>query len=240
MFRRPSYRRRVTGSVLLASPHQSRIHALASIFAAEGLAVVGMTSTDEVLDADLDGDDVQVLVVDAAFPNGQATILCQRARAVSTTLSILVVGDRPTADPIEFLERGADGYVRPDRERELVARVRALLRRTPRVLHEEAGPNTIAVGDVVLDQDRHEVTVRGRPVTLPLKQFQLLELFLMHPGQVLTRPTILRRVWGVDSTTDSNTLEVQVKRLRSRIEDDPSSPTRVKTVRGLGYMYDPG
>lgn len=224
----------------MASPQKSLIDDLASIFAGEGLAVVGFNSTDEALATDLAGDHAQVLVVDAAFPNGQAKVLCEQARAQSATLSILVVGDRPTADPVEYLECGADGYVRPDRERELVARVRALLRRTPRVLDDAPGPHAVVVGDVVLDQDRHEVTVRGRPVALPLKQFQLLELFLLHPGQVLTRPTILRRVWGLDATTDSNTLEVQVKRLRSRIEDDPSSPTRVRTVRGLGYMYDPG
>lgn len=232
----------VTGSVVVATPHPQLVDNLASAFAAEGLAVIGVSSADDAVSAvaEAQGGSPHVLVIDATLPTGQAAALCARARRQSATISILVVGDRPGADPVEFLECGADGFVLPDRDRELVARVRALLRRAPQVADDGHDPHVIVVGDVVLDQDRHEVTVGGRLVTLPLKQFQLLELFLLHPGQVLTRATIVRRVWGDGSTRDSNTLEVQVKRLRSHIEDDPSSPTRIRTVRGLGYMYDPG
>ena len=148
-----------------------------------------------------------------------------------------LAGNGTNHDPAECLESDADDYLpRPDRVRELAARIRAVLRRRPRL---PGGPtaSVLRVGDVSLDPERHEVMVRDEYIRLPLKQFQLLELLLENPGRVLPRSTILRRVWGSESAADSNTLEVQIKRLRENVEDDPSGPTRITTVRGIGYMY---
>jgi two-component system response regulator RegX3 len=96
----------------------------------------------------------------------------------------------------------------------------------------------LEVGDVALDSERHEVVVRGKPVQLPLKEFELLELLLANAGRVLTRDTLIDRIWGTDYVGDTKTLDVHIKRLRSRVEDDPSKPTRIITIRGLGYRYD--
>jgi two-component system response regulator RegX3 len=137
------------------------------------------------------------------------------------------------------LEVGADDYVtKPYRLRELVARMRAVLRRSP-PLDDSAGEGDILeVGDVRLDPERHEVYVRNLPVSLPLKEFELLELLLANAGRVLTRETLIDRVWGPHYVGDTKTLDVHVKRLRSKIEDDPSNPRRITTIRGLGYKFE--
>jgi two-component system response regulator RegX3 len=135
---------------------------------------------------------------------------------------------------------GADDYVtKPYRMRELVARIRAVLRRRPR---DSAGPtpsaDALIVGDVALDPERHEVTIRGTAVQLPLKEFELLELLLENAGRVLTRDTLIDRVWGADYVGDTKTLDVHIKRLRAKVEPDPSNPTRIVTIRGYGYKYE--
>ena len=143
-------------------------------------------------------------------------------------------------DTVVGLEVGADDYVtKPYRMRELVARIRAVLRRrpaseTPAVLSGDA----IEVGDVSLDPERHEVVIRGEQVSLPLKEFELLGLLLENAGRVLTRETLIDRVWGADYVGDTKTLDVHIKRLRTKVEPEPSSPTRIVTIRGLGYKYE--
>jgi two-component system response regulator RegX3 len=138
------------------------------------------------------------------------------------------------------LEVGADDYVsKPFRLRELIARVRAALRRSS----EEEPLDTVSqevleIGDVRLDAGRHEVFVRDEPVALPLKEFELLELFLANAGRVLTRDVLIDRIWGPNYFGDTKTLDVHVKRLRAKVEDDPSNPTRVVTIRGVGYRYE--
>jgi two-component system response regulator RegX3 len=142
-------------------------------------------------------------------------------------------------DKVVGLELGADDYVtKPYSPRELVARVRAVLRR--RMSDEpEANSGTLAVGPVRMDVDRHVVTVNGAPVQLPLKEFELLELLLRNAGRVLTRGQLIDRIWGVDYVGDTKTLDVHVKRLRSKVEPVPSSPRHIVTVRGLGYKFEP-
>ena len=129
-------------------------------------------------------------------------------------------------DTVVGLEVGADDYVtKPYRLRELVARMRAVLRRTPpRGRRDDDGDEVLEVGDVALDPERHEVVIRGEPVQLPLKEFELLELLLDNAGRVLTRDMLIDRVWGSDYVGDTKTLDVHVKRLRSKVEDDPSQP----------------
>ena len=140
-------------------------------------------------------------------------------------------------DKVVGLELGADDYVtKPFSSRELVARIRAVLRR--RGEPDELLPTVIEAGPVRIDVDRHVVTVRGDTTPMPLKEFDLLELLMRNAGRVLTRGQIIDRVWGSDYVGDTKTLDVHVKRLRAKIEDDPANPVHIVTVRGLGYKYD--
>jgi two-component system response regulator RegX3 len=142
-------------------------------------------------------------------------------------------------DKVVGLELGADDYVtKPYSPRELVARVRAVLRRHVTEAEETAG-GTLAAGPVRMDIERHVVTVDGDPVALPLKEFELLEVLLRNAGRVLTRGQLIDRVWGADYVGDTKTLDVHVKRLRSKVEPNPSAPRYLVTVRGLGYKFEP-
>jgi len=137
------------------------------------------------------------------------------------------------------LEVGADDYItKPYRMRELVARMRAVLRRTPADRGGELPIGGLTVGDVTLDPEQHVVVIRSESVTLPLKEFELLHLLLANAGRVLSRDILIDRVWGTDYVGDTKTLDVHVKRLRARVETDPSNPTRIVTIRGLGYKYE--
>jgi two-component system response regulator RegX3 len=140
-------------------------------------------------------------------------------------------------DKVVGLELGADDYVtKPFSSRELLARVRAVLRRHGE--QDELLPPTIEAGSVRIDIERHVVSVRGEHVTMPLKEFDLLEFLVRNSGRVLTRNQLIDRVWGADYVGDTKTLDVHIKRLRAKIEIDPSSPVHIHTVRGLGYKFD--
>jgi two-component system response regulator RegX3 len=144
-------------------------------------------------------------------------------------------------DTVVGLEVGADDYVtKPYRLRELVARMRAVLRRRAAETSSANAVNgeALRVGDVALDPERHEVEIRGATVQLPLKEFELLEILLANAGRVLPRETLIDRVWGTDYVGDTKTLDVHVKRLRAKVEQDPAVPTRIVTIRGLGYKYE--
>ncbi|WP_112726501.1 response regulator transcription factor, partial [Micromonospora noduli] len=168
-----------------------------------------------------------------------ATGVCRQWRQRSA-VPIIMVTDRDSEIAKGVgLEIGADDYVtKPYSPRELVARIRAVLRRqSPEVA--EAGAPTLAAGPVRMDIERHVVTVDGGAVQLPLKEFELLELLLRNAGRVLTRGQLIDRVWGADYVGDTKTLDVHVKRLRSKIEPEPSAPRFIVTVRGLGYKFEP-
>jgi two-component system response regulator RegX3 len=142
-------------------------------------------------------------------------------------------------DTVVGLEVGADDYVtKPYRLRELVARMRAVLRRVPQNQGGELSGSSVTVGDISIDPEQHEVVIRGETSTLPLKEFELLHILIANAGRVLPRETLIDRVWGTDYVGDTKTLDVHVKRLRSKIEDDPANPTRIVTIRGLGYKYE--
>jgi two-component system, OmpR family, response regulator RegX3 len=161
----------------------------------------------------------------------------QQIRLVSRTPVIMVTAKDTELDTVVGLEVGADDYVtKPYGLRELVARMRAVLRRSP------AGPalrdDVTEIGDVRIDGARREVTVRGEVVALPRKEYDLLDLLVQHAGRVLTREHLIDEVWGPDYVGDTKTLDVHVKRIRSKIETDPSHPTRLTTIRGVGYRYE--
>jgi two-component system response regulator RegX3 len=141
-------------------------------------------------------------------------------------------------DTVVGLEVGADDYLtKPYRMRELIARMRAVLRRFDDVGPPVEASGPLTDGDITVDVERHEVAVRGETIAMPLKEFDLLRLLLENAGRVLTRDTLIDRVWGDDYVGDTKTLDVHIKRLRSKIEDEPSSPKRIVTIRGLGYKY---
>jgi two-component system response regulator RegX3 len=185
-----------------------------------------------------------LVLLDLMLPRVSGIDVCRQIRAKSSVPIIMVTAKSSEIDTVVGLEVGADDYVtKPYRMRELVARMRAALRRAPH--HDSSSASTAAfddivyeVGDVRLDLDAHVVDIRGERVALPLKEFELLELLLENAGRVLTRDTLISRIWGDDYVGDTKTLDVHVKRLRSKVEDDPSHPTRIVTIRGLGYKYE--
>ena len=181
-----------------------------------------------------------LVLLDVMLPRISGVDVCRQIRSKSQVPIIMVTARNQEIDAVVGLEVGADDYVtKPFRLRELVARVRAALRRgrSDEFGSEEHG-DILEVGDVRLDAARHEVAVRGERVALPLKEFELLELLLANAGRVLTRDVLIDRVWGPNYYGDTKTLDVHVKRLRAKVEDDPAHPARIVTVRGVGYRYE--
>jgi len=180
-----------------------------------------------------------LVLLDVMLPKISGIDVCRQIRKKSQTPIIMVTAKGGEIDTVVGLEVGADDYVsKPYRLRELVARMRAVLRRSPADDAGEIGPGGLEVGDVALDPDEHTVAVGGQPLALPLKEFELLHVLLANAGRVLPRETLIDRVWGSDYVGDTKTLDVHIKRLRGKIEFDPSSPARIVTIRGLGYKYE--
>jgi len=180
-----------------------------------------------------------LVLLDVMLPKISGIDVCRELRARSRVPIIMVTAKTAEIDAVVGLEVGADDYVtKPFRLRELIARVRVALRRVPLAYEDGEHLEVIEVGDVRLDAGRHEVFVRGVPVALPLKEFELLELLMANAGRVLTRDVLIDRVWGPNYFGDTKTLDVHIKRLRSKIEADPANPSRIVTVRGVGYRYE--
>ena len=186
-----------------------------------------------------------LVLLDVMLPRASGIDVCRQLRQTSSVPIIMVTAKSSEIDTVVGLEVGADDYVtKPYRIRELVARIRAQLRRnamesgTGEIDRPDATEAAIRVGEVSLDPDEHRVTVDGAEVNLPLKEFEVLHLLLANAGRVLTRETLIDRVWGTDYVGDTKTLDVHIKRLRSKIEPDPGAPTRIVTIRGLGYKYE--
>jgi len=181
-----------------------------------------------------------LVLLDVMLPRISGVDVCRQIRTRSQVPIIMVTARNQEIDAVVGLEVGADDYVtKPFRLRELVARVRAALRRgRGDEMGAEDHADILEVGDVRLDAARHEVAVRGERVALPLKEFELLELLLANAGRVLTRDVLIDRVWGPNYYGDTKTLDVHVKRLRAKVEEDPAQPARIVTVRGVGYRYE--
>jgi two-component system response regulator RegX3 len=227
-----------TPTVLIVEDEESFIEALQIGLRREGFRVEVARDGAEALEQfDLVRPDLVLL--DVMLPKVSGIDVCRQLRKRTQTPIIMVTAKGAEIDTVVGLEVGADDYVtKPYRLRELVARMRAVLRRVSVDSAGELDQDAIAVGDVALDPEQHQVVVRGESLALPLKEFELLHLLLANVGRVLTRDTLIDRVWGSDYVGDTTTLDVHIKRLRSKIESDPSNPTRIVTIRGLGYKYE--
>ncbi|GGB43644.1 DNA-binding response regulator [Flexivirga endophytica] len=193
------------------------------------------TGPDAVLEFDRSGADLVLL--DLMLPGMSGVDVCRVLRQKSNVPVIMLTAKDSEVDKVVGLELGADDYVtKPYSARELLARVKAVLRRGQE--SEELLPATLEGGPVRMDVERHTVVVAGEPVSLPLKEFELLELLLRNTGRVLTRSQLIDRIWGSDYVGDTKTLDVHIKRLRAKIELDPGNPLHIQTVRGLGYKFD--
>ena len=221
--------------VLVVEDEESYSDALSYLLRKEGFEVsLASTGPDALTEFDRTGADIVLL--DLMLPGLPGTEVCRRIRQVSNVPVIMVSAKDSEVDKVVGLELGADDYVtKPYSPRELVARIRAVLRRGQEV---ETSSPSLEAGPVRMDVERHVVTVNGEETRLPLKEFELLEMFLRNPGRVLTRGQLIDRVWGTDYVGDTKTLDVHVKRLRAKIEPDPSAPTYLVTVRGLGYKLE--
>jgi two-component system response regulator RegX3 len=231
-----------TTSVLVVEDEDSFVDALTVGLAREGFRVSVARDGAEALDL---FDDVRpdLVLLDVMLPKVSGIDVCRELRGRSSVPIIMVTAKGAEIDTVVGLEVGADDYVtKPYRLRELVARMRAVMRRhpgdAPSPVEGTLLDDVVTVGDVSLDHQRHEVQIRGEEVRLPLKEFELLGLLLENAGRVLTRDTLIDRVWGADYVGDTKTLDVHVKRLRAKVEPDPANPTRIVTIRGLGYKYE--
>ncbi len=226
-------------TVLVVEDEESFIDALTVGLRREGFLVVIARDGVEAL-SQFDRYKPDVVLLDVMLPKMSGFDVCRQIRTKSRTPVIMVTAKTSEIDTVVGLEVGADDYItKPYRLRELVARIRAVLRRMPAEHADESTDmaDVLEVGDVRLDASSHEVTIRGEVVAFPLKEFELLEILLLNAGRVLTRDLLIDRVWGPHYVGDTKTLDVHIKRLRSKVEADPGEPERILTVRGLGYKY---
>ncbi|MDQ1683198.1 MAG: two-component system, OmpR family, response regulator RegX3 [Frankiaceae bacterium] len=222
--------------ILVVEDEESFSDPLSYLLRQEGFDVsVAATGTDGIATFQRLGADLVLL--DVMLPGMSGWEVCRELRKTSMVPVIMLTARDSEVDKVVGLELGADDYVtKPFSARELVARIRAVLRR-----HGELEPlmsTTVEAGPVRVDIDRHVVSVRGESIALPLKEFELLELLVRNSGRVLTRGQLIDRVWGADYVGDTKTLDVHVKRLRSKVEEDPAAPRHILTVRGVGYKFD--
>ena len=228
-------------SILVVEDEESFVDALQITLSREGfdvhVATDGVTALDRFHEVTPD-----LVLLDVMLPRLSGIDVCRQIRSTSAVPIIMVTAKASEIDTVVGLEVGADDYVaKPYRIRELVARIRALLRRTSLDNTGEMelpSETEIRVGGVTLDPDEHRVTVDGVDLVLPLKEFEVLRLLLANAGRVLTRETLIDRVWGSDYVGDTKTLDVHIKRLRSKIEEEPGAPKRIRTIRGVGYKFE--
>jgi two-component system response regulator RegX3 len=225
-------------TVLVVEDEESFVDALTVSLRREGFQVQVARDGAQALDV-FDAVAPDVVLLDVMLPKVSGIDVCRELRRRSKVPIIMVTAKGAEIDTVVGLEVGADDYVaKPYRMRELVARMRAVLRRSPEAPLAAGDGEVLQIGDVSLDPDRHEVVIRGEQVSLPLREFELLELLLEHAGRVLPRHTLIDRVWGHDYVGDTKTLDVHIKRLRTKVEPDPANPVHIVTIRGLGYKYE--
>ena len=224
--------------VLIVEDEESLADPLAFLLRKEGFEATVVTDGPSAL-AEFDRVGADIVLLDLMLPGMSGTDVCKQLRGRSRVPVIMVTARDSELDKVLGLELGADDYVtKPYSARELIARIRAVLRRGGDADEGVLGDAILESGPVRMDVERHVVSVNGRKVAMPLKEFDLLEYLMRNKGRVLTRGQLIDRVWGADYVGDTKTLDVHVKRLRSKIEADPANPVHLVTVRGLGYKLE--
>ena len=224
--------------VLIVEDEESLADPLAFLLRKEGFEVTVAVDGPSAL-AEFERAGADIVLLDLMLPGMSGTDVCKQLRARSTVPVIMVTARDSEIDKVLGLELGADDYVtKPYSARELIARIRAVLRRHGEPEEAVLVDSILEVGAVRMDIERHVVSVHGTRISLPLKEFDLLEYLMRNKGRVLTRGQLIDRVWGADYVGDTKTLDVHVKRLRSKIEADPANPELLLTVRGLGYKLE--
>lgn len=225
--------------VLIVEDEESLADPLAFLLRKEGFEASVVNDGAQALST-FDRVSPDIVLLDLMLPGMSGTEICKALRTRSSVPVIMVTARDSEIDKVVGLELGADDYVtKPYSARELIARIRAVLRRGGDLGEEDLTIGVLEEGPVRMDVERHTISVNGDPITLPLKEFDLLEYLLRNAGRVLTRGQLIDRVWGADYVGDTKTLDVHVKRLRSKVEPDPGSPKHLVTVRGLGYKFEP-
>ena len=224
--------------ILVVEDEKSFSEPLSFLLGKEGYEVEVAADGNEAI-AKFDKSGADLILLDLMLPGIPGTEVCRQIRTTSNVPIIMLTAKDDEVDKVVGLELGADDYVtKPYSSRELLARVRAVLRRGADFAAEEGLSALVQVGEIKLDADRHLVTFKGESIGLPLKEFELLEYLMRNAGRVLTRMQIIDRIWGNDYVGDTKTLDVHIKRLRSKFESDPANPTLIQTVRGLGYKME--
>jgi two-component system response regulator RegX3 len=222
--------------VLVIEDEESFRDALQFMLSREGFDVVLAADGAEGM-KQFDAKNPDIVLLDLMLPEVSGTDVCKYIRTKSNVPVIMLTAKDTEIDKVVGLELGADDYVtKPFSTRELLARIKAVLRRGSDLDLESVG--AVEGGPIRMDVDRHALTVNGDPVSMPLKEFELLEFLMRNSGRVLTRGQLMDRIWGSDYVGDGKTLDVHVKRIRSKIEPDPANPVYLTTVRGLGYRFE--
>jgi two-component system response regulator RegX3 len=223
--------------ILLVEDEPALAEPLGYLLQREGYEVATVGDGGEAVARFARGD-IDLVLLDLMLPVLPGTEVAKRIRTVSDVPIIMLTAKDAEIDIVLGLELGADDYMtKPYSSRELLARVRAVLRRRVEQT-DPLGPDVLESGPIRLDADRHAVFVHGRETAMPLKEFELLELLLRNAGRVLTRGQLIDRIWGSDYFGDTKTLDVHVKRIRAKIEEEPAEPRLLLTVRGLGYRFE--
>ena len=224
--------------ILLVEDEEVLYDPLSFLLGREGFTPVVVDNGLDAVPA-FEREDPDLVLLDVMLPGMSGMEVCKKIRASSSVPIIMLTAKDSEIDKVLGLELGADDYVtKPYSSRELMARIRAVLRRQSSDHGDEQDQKALAAGPVRMDVERHVVTVDGEEVSMPLKEFELLEILLRNTGRVMTRAQLIERVWGADYVGDTKTLDVHIKRLRSKIEPKASSPRYVITVRGLGYKFE--
>ena len=222
--------------ILVVEDEASFSEALSYVLGKEGFEVTVADTGDGAIAA-FDKGGADLVLLDLMLPGLSGTEVCKQLRSRSDVPIIMLTAKDTEVDKVVGLELGADDYViKPYSKAELIARIRAVLRRQGDNSNTTEG--VITAGPVRIDVERHQVNINDQLVSLPLKEFELLEFLVRNSGRVLTRSQLIDRVWGSDYFGDTKTLDVHVKRLRAKIEIDPANPTFIQTIRGLGYKFE--
>ncbi len=223
--------------ILVVEDEETLAEAISFLLSKEGFDVAVAATGPEAIDT-FDKSGADLILLDLMLPGLSGTEVCRQIRTKSSVPIIMLTAKDSEIDKVVGLELGADDYVtKPYSSRELIARIRAVLRRGE--IQDAGGDeSTLEVGPVRMDTDRHVITVNGEQVAIPLKEFELLEFLMRNAGRVLTRVQLIDRVWGSDYVGDTKTLDVHIKRLRAKIEKDPANPEYIQTVRGMGYKME--